>query len=166
MRGGLLGTKLITLCEMNQKLNQSVSLRAVGWLLRQQGGCNPSIHSPPSLTYIFFFFYFFRFLSFLIFNSHPPHALCLFSPSPLRSLRLSSSLRFPYPFPSSVPSCSPRPARAPPPRKQRHNQILHPPSLPVHRGHAVKMTLFITVHKQRLPRRPREISHKLWSNRR
>lgn len=137
-----------------------------GWLAaKTTGGCNPSIHSPPSLTYNFYlfiyFFLLFRFLSFLIFNSHPPHALCLFSPSPLRSLRLSSSLRFPYPFPSSVPSCSPRPARAPPPCKQRHNQILHPPPLPVHRGHAVKMTLFITVHKQRLPRRPREISHKL-----
>ena len=37
MRGGLLGTKLITLCEMNQKVNQSVSLRAAGWLLRQHG---------------------------------------------------------------------------------------------------------------------------------
>lgn len=161
-----MGTKLITLCEMNQKLNQSVSLRAVGWLLRQQGGVIPPF-TPllPSLIifiYLFIFFLLFRFLSFLIFNSHPPHALCLFSPSPLRSLRLSSSLRFPYPFPSSVPSCSPRPARAPPPCKQRHNQILHPPPpLPVHRGHAVKMTLFITVHKQRLPRRPREISHKL-----
>lgn len=64
-------------------------------------------------------------------------------------------ITLPFLFPLSLRGL----ARAPPPRKQRHNQIL--PLLPVHRGHAVKMTLFITVHKQWLPRRPREISHKL-----
>ena len=105
----MLGTKLITLCEMNQKLNQSVSLRAVGWLLRQHGGVIPPHSLPPSFTFNFFS------LSLLF-------SCCILSfQSPyLSSFFLTSC------FPS-LP-LSPRPARAPPPCKQRHNQILPPPA--------------------------------------
>lgn len=101
MRGGLLGTKLITLCEMNQKLNQSVSLRAVGWLLRQHGGV-----IPPSTPSFFHFFFFFYSLSILFHHSllltSSTDAFCPFSPSSVTKIPLSflltSCFSFSFPF--------------------------------------------------------------------
>jgi len=95
MRGGLLGTKLIMLCEMSQELNQSVSLRGAGWLLRQHGGGeNPPLHSLFSCFLLFYLFHTHHF-----FYSHPPQVRIL-SFQPLTSPKRSNSSFHFLPFPS------------------------------------------------------------------